>query len=171
MSKKISPADITRIIAPGSRIFIGTGCSEPIILTRQLVRQKHHFSDCEIIHFLTLSDNTDISIEGLHGRIGITADDTTADYRNNIGRNATRNVNDFLYFGVVAAQTGDADHIDFVFGDQMMEGIEGRPVDELQIGCYHIKSTMLQTGGDVSDPDRKDIVPTGGLSGAFGHNK
>jgi acyl-CoA hydrolase/GNAT superfamily N-acetyltransferase len=57
MSKKISPADITRIIAPGSRIFIGTGCSEPIILTRQLVRQKHHFSDCEIIHFLTLSDN------------------------------------------------------------------------------------------------------------------
>jgi acyl-CoA hydrolase len=57
MSKKISPEDITKIIQPGSRIFIGTGCSEPIILTSQLVLKKHHFTDCEILHFLTLSDN------------------------------------------------------------------------------------------------------------------
>ncbi|MCK9295243.1 MAG: hypothetical protein M0P70_09160 [Desulfobulbaceae bacterium] len=57
MSKKISPEDLTKIIQPGSRIFIGTGCSEPTILTSQLVSHKHHFTDCEILHFLTLSDN------------------------------------------------------------------------------------------------------------------
>lgn len=57
MSKKISPEDIMKIIQPGSRIFIGTGCSEPTILTSQLVSHKHHFTDCEILHFLTLSDN------------------------------------------------------------------------------------------------------------------
>jgi acyl-CoA hydrolase len=57
MSKKISPEDLTKIIQPGSRIYIGTGCSEPIILTSQLVLKKHHFTDCEILHFLTLSDN------------------------------------------------------------------------------------------------------------------
>lgn len=57
MSKKISPEDLTKIIQPGSRIFIGTGCSEPTILTSQLVLKKHFFTDCEILHFLTLSDN------------------------------------------------------------------------------------------------------------------
>ncbi|MBU0965869.1 MAG: GNAT family N-acetyltransferase [Proteobacteria bacterium] len=57
MSKKISPEDITKIIQPGSRIFIGTGCSEPTILTQQLVSHKHYFTDCEILHFLTLSEN------------------------------------------------------------------------------------------------------------------
>ncbi|MBI5558694.1 MAG: hypothetical protein HY885_13765 [Deltaproteobacteria bacterium] len=57
MNKEISPADISKIIQPGSRIFIGTGCSEPTILTGQLVMKKHYFADCEIVHFLTLSDN------------------------------------------------------------------------------------------------------------------
>jgi acyl-CoA hydrolase len=57
MSKKISQEDLTNIIQPGSRIFIGTGCSEPTILTQQMVAHKHHFTDCEILHFLTLSEN------------------------------------------------------------------------------------------------------------------
>ncbi|MFH1215757.1 MAG: GNAT family N-acetyltransferase [Pseudomonadota bacterium] len=57
MHKEITPADIAKIIQPGSRIFLGTGCSEPTILTEQLVLKKNSFTDCELVHFLTLSDN------------------------------------------------------------------------------------------------------------------
>ncbi|MHA2020039.1 MAG: GNAT family N-acetyltransferase [Promethearchaeota archaeon] len=54
--KEIEPKDLINIISPGSRIFIGTGCSEPISLTNELVHDKYRWTDCEIIHFLTLSD-------------------------------------------------------------------------------------------------------------------
>jgi acyl-CoA hydrolase/GNAT superfamily N-acetyltransferase len=56
-NREIRPEDLHSIIKPGSRIFIGSGCSEPLILTSQLVEKKWRFTDCEIIHFLTLSDN------------------------------------------------------------------------------------------------------------------
>lgn len=55
--KEIEAKDLSKIIKPGSRIFIGSGCSEPQILTSQLVTKKWRYTDCEIIHFLTLSDN------------------------------------------------------------------------------------------------------------------
>jgi acyl-CoA hydrolase len=55
-AKEIQPDMLKDLIRPGSRIFIGTGCSEPVILTRILVDSKLHFHDCQIIHFLTLSD-------------------------------------------------------------------------------------------------------------------
>ncbi len=55
--REISPDKLTELISPGSRIYIGSGCSEPTILTEQLVLRKNSFSDCEIIHFLTLSGN------------------------------------------------------------------------------------------------------------------
>ncbi|WP_457557277.1 GNAT family N-acetyltransferase [Candidatus Harpocratesius sp.] len=55
--REIVPEDLAKIIKPGSRIYIGSGCSEPQILTSQLVKKKWRFTDCEIIHFLTLSDN------------------------------------------------------------------------------------------------------------------
>ncbi len=55
--KEIVLAQLHNIIKPGSRIFIGSGCSEPQILTTQLVKKKWRYADCEIIHFLTLSDN------------------------------------------------------------------------------------------------------------------
>ncbi|MHA1519606.1 MAG: GNAT family N-acetyltransferase [Promethearchaeota archaeon] len=56
-SKEIDPSALSKIIKPGSRIFIGSGCSEPLILTKQLVTKRWRYTDCEIIHFLTLSDN------------------------------------------------------------------------------------------------------------------
>lgn len=56
-NKEISPDDLSNIIKPGSHIFIGTACSEPLVLTEQLVKKKWKFADCELIHFLTLSDN------------------------------------------------------------------------------------------------------------------
>jgi len=54
--KEIQPSDLAKIIRPGSRIFIGTACSEPLILTNELVHDKYRWTDCEIIHLLTLSD-------------------------------------------------------------------------------------------------------------------
>ncbi|MFZ5765617.1 MAG: GNAT family N-acetyltransferase [Thermodesulfobacteriota bacterium] len=57
MHKEIVPEDLTRIIRPGSRIFLGSGCSEPTLLAEQLVLRRIQFTDCEIVHFLTLSDN------------------------------------------------------------------------------------------------------------------
>ncbi len=55
--REITPEKLADFISPGSRIFIGSGCSEPTILTEQLVLRKHSFTDCEIMHFLTLSGN------------------------------------------------------------------------------------------------------------------
>ncbi len=54
--KEIQPSDLAKIISPGSRIFIGTACSEPLFLTNELVHDKYRWIDCEIIHLLTLSD-------------------------------------------------------------------------------------------------------------------
>ncbi|MCP4760764.1 MAG: GNAT family N-acetyltransferase [archaeon] len=55
--KKIIIGQLTQIIKPGQRIFIGTGCSEPQVLTSELIKNQHKISDCEIIHFLTLGKN------------------------------------------------------------------------------------------------------------------
>jgi len=54
---EINAAELHHYIKPGSRIFIGTGCSEPVKLTEQLVLNKREFIDCELVHFLTLSGN------------------------------------------------------------------------------------------------------------------
>ena len=56
-NREIALEDLHRIIKPGSRIFIGSGCSEPQILTAQIVNKKWRYPDCEFYHFLTLSDN------------------------------------------------------------------------------------------------------------------
>jgi acyl-CoA hydrolase/GNAT superfamily N-acetyltransferase len=56
-NKELDPDNLGRIIQPGDRIFIGTACSEPLMLTSELVKKKWRFTDCEIIHFLTLSDH------------------------------------------------------------------------------------------------------------------
>ncbi|MBU0680524.1 MAG: GNAT family N-acetyltransferase [Proteobacteria bacterium] len=55
--REIAPEKLADFIHPGSRIYIGSGCSEPTILTEQLILRKNSFTDCEIIHFLTLSGN------------------------------------------------------------------------------------------------------------------
>src|SRR6056297_3688065 len=53
--KEIKTNDLTRIIKPGSRIFIGTAASEPLVLTEELNKEKLRLIDCQLIHFLTIS--------------------------------------------------------------------------------------------------------------------
>ncbi len=47
---------IRRFIKPGDRIFIDSGCSEPIDLTKKLIEFGPTLLDVEILHFLSLSD-------------------------------------------------------------------------------------------------------------------
>ncbi|HMF31557.1 MAG TPA: GNAT family N-acetyltransferase [Candidatus Lokiarchaeia archaeon] len=47
---------ITKYISPGDRIFIHSGCSEPISLTQQLIDLGRQLPDVEILHFLSLSN-------------------------------------------------------------------------------------------------------------------
>ncbi|MFX1324497.1 MAG: acetyl-CoA hydrolase/transferase family protein, partial [Promethearchaeota archaeon] len=55
--KEVSVDDaITRFIKPGNRIFIDSGCAEPIDLTKKLIELGVNLPDVEILHFLSLSD-------------------------------------------------------------------------------------------------------------------
>lgn len=54
--KEIRPENLSTLIKPGSKIFIATACSEPYMLTKELVHDKYRWTDCELIHFLTVSD-------------------------------------------------------------------------------------------------------------------
>ncbi|MFX1447441.1 MAG: hypothetical protein ACFFCG_04830, partial [Promethearchaeota archaeon] len=42
---------IKRFIKPGDRIFIDSGCSEPIDLTSKLIELGPQLSDVEMLHF------------------------------------------------------------------------------------------------------------------------
>jgi len=56
-SKQVSLSDaIRRFIKPGDRIFINSGCAEPIELTKKLIELSPELPDVEIMHFLSLSD-------------------------------------------------------------------------------------------------------------------
>lgn len=52
-------------VQPGNRIFIGTGCAQPLELVRALVARSNELTDTEIIHLLTFGDapysNTDLA--------------------------------------------------------------------------------------------------------------
>ncbi|MHA1819748.1 MAG: GNAT family N-acetyltransferase [Promethearchaeota archaeon] len=55
--KEITPEKLKDIIKPGSNIYIGSGCSEPIILTNQLIKYANtEFLDCQIYHFFSVSN-------------------------------------------------------------------------------------------------------------------
>jgi len=47
---------IKKFIKPGNRIFIDSGCAEPIDLTKKLIELGLKLPDVEILHFLSLSD-------------------------------------------------------------------------------------------------------------------
>ncbi|MCK4281397.1 MAG: 4-hydroxybutyrate CoA-transferase, partial [Candidatus Lokiarchaeota archaeon] len=47
---------ITKFIKPGDRIFIDSGCSEPVDLVKKLIELGPTLPDVEILHFLSLSD-------------------------------------------------------------------------------------------------------------------
>ena len=55
--KQVSIEDaIKKFIKPGDRIFIDSGCAEPIDLTKKLIEFGLKLPDVEILHFLSLSD-------------------------------------------------------------------------------------------------------------------
>lgn len=47
---------IKNYINPGNRIFIDSGCAEPLDLTKKLIELGPRLPDVEILHFLSLSD-------------------------------------------------------------------------------------------------------------------
>ena len=51
--RKAAEEAIKKII-PGNRVFIGSGCSEPQLLTSELIKQSEKLIDTEILHFLTI---------------------------------------------------------------------------------------------------------------------
>ncbi|TET05784.1 MAG: GNAT family N-acetyltransferase [Promethearchaeota archaeon] len=52
--KEITAEDAIKKIIPGNRVFIGSGCSRPQLLTAELIRQSEKLIDTEILHFLTI---------------------------------------------------------------------------------------------------------------------
>lgn len=56
-AEMISTADAAVAdLRPGQRVFIGTGCAEPLELVRALTRRSRDLPDTEIVHLLTLGD-------------------------------------------------------------------------------------------------------------------
>lgn len=56
-SKQLDPEEaIKAYINPGDRIFIDSGCSEPLDLTQKLIELGPKLPDTEILHFISLSD-------------------------------------------------------------------------------------------------------------------
>ncbi|OLS14210.1 MAG: acetyl-CoA hydrolase [Promethearchaeota archaeon CR_4] len=51
-----SQAAIKKYVKPGDRIFIDSGCAEPLTLTQTLIELGHQLPDVEILHFLSLSN-------------------------------------------------------------------------------------------------------------------
>ena len=56
-SDMIATADeaVTRI-RPGQRVFVGTGCAQPVELVRAMARRSAELSDCEVVHLLTMGE-------------------------------------------------------------------------------------------------------------------
>jgi acyl-CoA hydrolase/GNAT superfamily N-acetyltransferase len=74
---------LKKIIKPGSRVYLGTACSEPVAFTKYISENHRSFSDCEFLQFLTVS------------KMGIMGDETPTRYRHNtlsvIGTERIRN--------------------------------------------------------------------------------
>ena len=52
--KEITAKEAIQKIIPGNRVFIDSGCSEPQLLTLELIEQSDKLIDTEILHFLTI---------------------------------------------------------------------------------------------------------------------
>ena len=52
--KEITADEAIKKIIPGNRVFIDSGCSEPQLLTSELIKQSDKLIDTEILHFLTI---------------------------------------------------------------------------------------------------------------------
>lgn len=49
-------ADAVKRVRPGQRVFIGTGCAEPLELVHELARRATELPDTEVLHLLTFGD-------------------------------------------------------------------------------------------------------------------
>jgi acyl-CoA hydrolase len=54
--REVTLSDLEKIIKPGSRVSFGSACSEPVLLTSELVKDQWKWPDLEILHFFTLSN-------------------------------------------------------------------------------------------------------------------
>ncbi|NMC05004.1 MAG: GNAT family N-acetyltransferase [Candidatus Lokiarchaeota archaeon] len=61
--REIFPEQLDRIVKPGSRLFLGSGCSEPVLLTNQLVKENWKFPDVQVLHFFSLSNQKFFSMD------------------------------------------------------------------------------------------------------------
>ena len=52
----VTPAKAVSRIAPGQRVFIGTGCATPQTLVKALVDRASQLADIEIVHLLTFGE-------------------------------------------------------------------------------------------------------------------
>ena len=43
-------------LKPGQRVFIGTGCAEPLELVKALTQRSKELPDTEIVHLLTFGE-------------------------------------------------------------------------------------------------------------------
>lgn len=48
--------EAVRRVRPGQRVFVGTGCAEPLALVRALTRRAQELPDTEIVHLLTFGE-------------------------------------------------------------------------------------------------------------------
>ncbi|MCB1127267.1 MAG: 4-hydroxybutyrate CoA-transferase, partial [Verrucomicrobiae bacterium] len=55
-SSIVTADEAAKRIRPGQRIFIGTGCAEPLQLVRALTKRATELPDTEIVHLLTFGD-------------------------------------------------------------------------------------------------------------------
>jgi acyl-CoA hydrolase/GNAT superfamily N-acetyltransferase len=51
-----SASEAVASLRPGQRVFIGTGCAEPLELVRALTKRSHELPDTEIVHLLTFGE-------------------------------------------------------------------------------------------------------------------
>jgi acyl-CoA hydrolase/GNAT superfamily N-acetyltransferase len=52
----MTPAAAAGLLQPGNRVFIGTGCAEPIALVQALTDRAGELADVEIVHLLTMGE-------------------------------------------------------------------------------------------------------------------
>jgi len=52
----LSAAEALKKVQPGQRIFVGTGCAEPLELVTALTHRAYELPDTEIVHLLTFGD-------------------------------------------------------------------------------------------------------------------
>src|SRR5271157_4940947 len=140
--KKYSDKDIPareailKYISPGGRIFVDSGCSEPLNLTQQLIELGNQLPDVEILHFLDLSHLNYYPSPGVAGD----------QYRHNaffIGANLRKAVED-----------GFADYTPLLLSEIPELFKSGR----IHVNCAFIQVTPPDRAGDCSLGINVDIV-------------